>query len=105
MKKKLIIGAIIGAMLALTACGNYNGKSEAVVEADTEKDIVETKPEPDHGIETDKVEETIDLVMNDENAISMEAYQRFIDSGESLYFDMYDMEGFEKDRHILLRSF
>lgn len=55
--------------------------------------------------ETIETEEAVDSAMNNEDAISMEAYQEFIDSGESLYFDIYDMEGFEKDKAYSLEEF
>lgn len=111
MKKKLLLGAIICTLLALTACGNNDGKDEAVAEGSAETNAAESIPKPDNEIVTDKAEETDtsdetdDSTADEENAISMEAYQKFIDSGESLYFDIYDMEGFEKDKAYSLEEF
>lgn len=105
MKKKLLLGAIICTLLALTACGNNDGKDEAVVEGSAETNATKSISEPDNEIVTDKAEETDDSTADDENAISMETYQKFIDSGERLYFDIYDMEGFEKDKAYSLEEF
>ncbi len=106
MKKNYMLGTIICTLLILTACGTKENKDETVVEMNTKEDevqeisesAVQEISEPVQESETEKIEEADEHAKNDENSISMEAYQNFIDSGEGLYFDIYDSGVFEKNK-------
>ena len=83
--------------------GEAEAKEEPVTADDNGEN--EAKEEPATAVDAGIYKDANEPSGDGENAVCMEAYKEFIDSKEGLYFDIYEADGYEKDRPYSLDEF
>ena len=103
MKRVVLLLFSVFAMCLMIGCGNGNKEEEPITEmvshVPTEAVIKEPETEPSEEIAEEETEPVEELTK------SMDAYQRFLSGEEGLYFDIYEMTGFDKNKAYMLNDF